>query len=89
MAEAKIIMFVLNLIGYSTLGWALLEVAGDVRGWVVWGFGCIFAIYKLVEFQQGVVKRRQEQKTRDLEIRIKEIELEERELTLKRNRNIK
>lgn len=86
MAEAKIIMFVLNMIGYSTLGWALLEVAGDVRGWVVWGFGCLFAIFKLVEFQQGVIKRRQEEKMRDLEIKEKEIEIEQRQLTLKRKR---
>jgi hypothetical protein len=72
MAETKALMFLLNAIGYPLFGFTMIYIGGDVRGWILWVLAAMFAIFKVIHAYQDSVKRSQENKNRDLDLKEKE-----------------
>ena len=72
MAETKFLILLLNIIGFPVFGFALLYVGADFKGWSLWVLALIFAIYKLIHAHLDVVKKNQENKIRELELKEKE-----------------
>lgn len=75
MAETKILMLMLNVIGFPVFGFALLYVGADFKAWSLWGLALIFAIYKCVHAHLHAVKMNQENKLREMELKEKEYNL--------------
>ncbi len=72
MAETKFLIFILNAIGYPLFGFTIIFIGGDVRGWILWALAAGFGIYKLIHAHLDAVKKNQENKSREMDLKEKE-----------------
>lgn len=72
MAETKFLMMLINLIGFPIFGFTLIYIGGDVRGWILWGLAALFGIYKVIHAHLDAVKRDQENRNREFDLKEKE-----------------
>ena len=76
MAEAKTILMFLDFLGVPVFAYAFLINLGDVKGYVLFSIAVLYGIARLVFY---VIKGVQDAQLRRLDIREREIDVDERE----------
>lgn len=84
MAEVKMILSILNFLGYGLFSYTLFINLDNAKGWILMVIGSLFGIFKLyfyvVRMAQKVRRERQDEELKHLEIMNKHRDDKDREL---------
>jgi hypothetical protein len=86
MAESKIVMAILNLIGIPLYGYTLFINIDNAKGWILSGLAILYGIFRLYFYvrkqSNSIIREQQDKILKDLDIRHKQLDAKQREIEL-------